>query len=492
MSKLIKPRWETPAPPGVAGSYGPAVIAWTRKHHGREPGAWQAYSLERALRHDSAGDLIARVVLLGTARQNGKTVIVQDLFGWLLDEGRHLAPFAGWTEMLAAAHDAKQARKMYERVRSDVDASADLASRIRTTKSFGIQAGPIAFDTVTGQPGSVRGSTAGAIAWDEVLTQKDWDMWQALAPTQSAQRSPIMFLTSTAGFADSVVLRAFYDRLVRIASGDERPDHRFYGAWWESVDPYAGAATSGSGKRLTAAEWKDIGRANPALGDGRLTRDPIILEHSILPADAWRTERLNHFVETAVPGAFAPGVWARLRTPGPLADALPPYVLGIDIQPGWDRATIAVAATRPDDRIGVEIYRDLRATDGDPVTAERIIAAVEAFPEIGSVQSIRFDMASGGAQPFTRAADSGLPWEGMKPSEVVAACMDVTQMILAGRLAVDDPLLDAQIAVAARRDVGQDGAFRFSRKESPGPIDAVLAMTFAAHAISFMSYPSIT
>ena len=55
----------------------------------------------------------------------------------------------------------------------------------------GITAGPIEFDTVTGQPGSARGSTAGAIAWDEMLTQRDWDMWSALGPPspRSAARS---------------------------------------------------------------------------------------------------------------------------------------------------------------------------------------------------------------------------------------------------------------------------------------------------------------
>ena len=36
---------------------------------------------------------------------------------------------------------------------------------------------------------------------------------------------------------------------------------------------------------------------------------------------------------------------------------------------------------------------------------------------------------------------------------VVSACMDADEMILSGRLAVDDPLLDAQIPLAARRPV---------------------------------------
>ncbi len=67
---------------------------------------------------------------------------------------------------------------------------------------------------------------------------------------------------------------------------------------------------------------------------------------------------------------------------------------------------------------------------------------------------------------------------------MVSACLDITERILAGELAVDDPLLDAQMALVAKRPVGQDGAFRFSRQASGGPIDAVMAMTLAVHAIA--------
>ena len=58
-------------------------------------------------------------------------------------------------------------------------------------------------------------------------------------------------------------------------------------------------------------------------------------------------------------------------------------------------------------------------------------------------------------------------------------------MIGAARLAVDDPLISAQAGTVAKRDIGQDGAFRFSRRHSAGPIDAFMAMTFAAHAAAY-------
>jgi hypothetical protein len=67
--------------------------------------------------------------------------------------------------------------------------------------------------------------------------------------------------------------------------------------------------------------------------------------------------------------------------------------------------------------------------------------------------------------------------------------MDATEMILSTRLAVDDPLLDAQIPLTGRRAVGQEGAFRFSRSESLGPIDAVMAMTMAVHVVAGAAPP---
>jgi hypothetical protein len=412
----------------------------------------------------------------------------------MLDEGRTLAPFAGWTEMLAAAHDAPQARKMYNRVRAGIEGNAALAKRVRTTQWAGIRSGPLELNTVTGQPGSARGSAAGLIAWDEVLTQKDFDMWAALGPTQSAQRSPIMLLTSTAGTAESVLLRSFFDRLVRMATGDERPDPHFYGAWWASNDPDVAADTAQSGKPITKAEWKDILNANPSIGDGRLTKEAVEVDHTLLPPDHWRRERNNHFViERARDPLFSTGLWARAREfteERPLDGLTGPYALGVREHVGWERATICVAGLRPDGRIGVEVYRDLRGSDVDPVTAARIIREVDAFPDQASLQVIAFDSQSGGAPEFRRQAEEKRgPWDELLPSAVVSACMDVTEMVQAGRLAVRDPLIDAQVAGGSRRPVGQDGAFRFSVRDSLGPIDAVLGMAFAAHAIAYKPPP---
>ena len=120
-----------------------------------------------------------------------ESIIVRIIFGWLLDEGRRFLPFSTWTTILAAAHDAKQARIIYKGVFGDLRGIDDLEGDPRLTEHFGITVGGLTLDTVTGQPGSARGLGAGAIAWDEMLTQRDWDMWRPSARRnqRSAARS---------------------------------------------------------------------------------------------------------------------------------------------------------------------------------------------------------------------------------------------------------------------------------------------------------------
>jgi hypothetical protein len=436
------------------------------------------------LRHRADGTLIHRTALISTARQNGKSIIVRSIIGWLLDPAAGGAnPVLGqWRTVLAAGHDAKQARLIYRGVMTDLQRIERLTKKpprkygeradwppVRLSRFVGIERDGLFFDTITSEPGSIRGQSAGLVAYDEILTQRDWDMYEAVSPLLAAQPSPLLLMTSTAGHLDSVVLRSFYDRLRRQAQGDEAPDPAFYGAWWESGDPDA------------QLDWTQIRQANPALGDGRLTRDAIKAEYAILPASSWRRERLNHWLDVRAESAFNPGVWAACRVDRPLDGYVGAYSLACDVAPDWSRATITAAGIRSDGRVAVEVYRDLRGTREDALTADRLVAEIGAFPD--PVEVIAYDAVSGAAARFRRdAEETGRPWDELKPGAVVAACMDVSEMILAGRLAVGDPLIDAQIPTVARKGIGSEGMFRFSRQHSAGPIDAVMAMTFAAHA----------
>lgn len=474
------PLYETPEPRKWAGTYGKAVAAHYRAVFGITLDPWQRYAIDGLLRHDAKGSLLASSGLVSVARQNGKSVIVRAIVAWVLDEGWTLPAFSSWREILAAAHDAPQARLTYRGVLSDLRSVPRIKASHRLTEYVGIEApNGLAFNTVTSQPGSVRGHSAGLVAWDEVLTQRDFGMLEVLLPVTSAQVNPLMLYTSTAGFADSVVLRQLYDDLVGQATGARRPDRAFYGAWWASKDPEAGL------------DWDAVAQANPSF-PRRIPRRAIEAEHRRLPASSWRRERLNHWVDVVADSAFGLQAWASCRLPAALDGVQAPFCLGVDVNPGFDRATVAVAGMRPDGRVGAAVVADLRNDPAQPLTASRVVDAVHQFPEF--VSAIAYDARGAAAAAFERdARDTGHPWDALDNAAMISACMDVSEMVISGTLAIDDPLVDAQVAWTARREVGTEGAFRFSRPASGGPIDAVYAVTLAAHAMARLGGgPSIT
>lgn len=474
------PRWETPEPKGVAGSYGGAIAAWAWRNLGLDLDPWQRYALDKVMRHDKAGDLITRVAVVSVPRQNGKTVIIRALIGWMLTEGRDLAPFAGWTQILSAAHDARQARIPYSQVLADL-AGTPMGRAFSLTRLAGIRTpdDALTYDVATNQPGSQRGSSNGLITLDEALTQRDWSQWEALAPTQSAQRSPLMLMTSTAGHPDSVLLRTFYDRIVRIATGDELPDPTFYGSWWAAPEP------------TQALDWDAVAAANPSLGK-RLTRRAVESEYRLLPPDSWIRERLNLWPEQPVAGAFAAGLWARGRIDGaPAYGSDGPYHLGVQVAMGWQRAAVCVAVVRPDGRIGTEVVADIRGSAEQPIDAAQVTDAIDAFARANPVATIAYDAASAIAPAALRhATRTGLPYDALPPGACVKACMTLSEKLAAGQLVHNDRLLDHQLPLAAKRPVGSDGAWRWGIRSSAGDIDAVVAMTFAVHAAAYVPMPT--
>jgi hypothetical protein len=367
--------------------------------------------------------------------------------------------------MLAAAHDAKQARVLYEGVYNDMTSSAALRQSVKATRYFRIRAANgLDLDTVTSQPGSARGKSAGALLWDEMLTQEDFRMVEVLLPAQSAQRSPIAFMTSTAGFARSVVLRAYYDRLVRIATGDLPPADDFYAAWWQADDDDAGL------------DWEQLRKANPSLDGGRLSRAAIRAEYEILPRASWVRERLNRWADERADAPFSEGAWGKCRIDEPLKDVPGPFVLVVDCTADLSEATIAVAARRSDGRIGTEIHRHLTRD----VTGSEVVNLVDSFAERFPVQHIAYLATSTLAPSLARAeALSGLPYLSVNGPTMQKACADLAEAVASERIAHGDPLLDAEMSGASRRMIGTEGAWRWSTTASQTPITTVIATTLA-------------
>jgi len=483
----VPPALESPHSPLVTGSFGPRVVRWAKRRLGITLDAWQQYALWRALEHNADMQLLARTVLLSVARQNGKSVIVRAFVGWLMDEGHKWDTFRKWDFILLAAHDAKQARIPYDYIRRDLLSYADIntwghtarrqgTARARATQYTGLEVNGVRVDVATSQAGSARGISPGLICFDEVLTQTTFNTYEVLSPAQVAIPNSQMLMTSTAGYADSVVLRAMHDRLYRQHTGAEQHDPTFLGMWWRADDDDV------------ALDWEQLQKANPSLDGGRLSKQMITSEYLILPRGSWVRERLNRWHDERVDAPFSIAAWGASRLPNPLDPSYVEggYVIACDVLSTWSEGSIIVAALRKDGRVGVEVHRHLLARTERPLTAPDFTREVAAIAGKFKVDAIVYSASSALAPAFERhATETGLPYLSIGASRNIMACADFAEAVTAKRIAHDDPFLDSQVASAQRRFIGKDGAWRWTISGTPitGVVGMTLSVAIAAKSV---------
>ena len=482
---LIPPALESPLSPRRYHSFGHRVTKWAARTLGMTHGPWQAYALDRILAHDDDMNLIARKALISVGRQNGKSVIVRSLVGWLLDEGYRYETFRDWTFVLLAAHDAKQARIPYDFIRRDVRLYGEVATkwtpnqeRGRATIYGGIELNGVRVDVASRHAGAQRGISPGLICFDEVLTQTDFRMYEVLSPAQSAIRNSQMVMTSTAGFADSVLLRQFHDMLYRQATRAEQYDETFCGLWWRADHD-----------DVTINDWDQIKLANPALDDGRLSRSMIQSEYGVLPKGSWIRERLNRWHDERVDSPFSLKAWGACRVREPLHPSQidGAYTIAVDVTATWSEGSIIVASQRGDGAVGVEVHRFLQSRPDTPLTAEDFTRVVIDFARRYKVENIVYSYSSALAPAMERiAVQESLPCQSVNNAKMMLACHDFAESVMSKRIAHDDPHLDSQIAMAQRRFVGTEGSWRWAISVVPvtSVVGATLATSFAAKAIA--------
>ena len=482
--RLVKPALVTPDPPNATGSYGPLAVRWAKRKLGLIAGPWQKYALKRLLYHDANGDLIARLGLVSVARQNGKSVLVRIIVGWMLDEGIFIPALSEWRFILMAAHDAKQARIPYSMVRRDLESyvATGLTSAAKrrqlgrnvTRSSYwtGIEHHGVMVDVATASAGSARGISAGLICFDEVLTQTDFSMYEVLSPAQSAVRNSFMLMTSTAGYADSMVLRAMHDRAVRQASGGERYDPTFTAMWWRSPHD-----------DVTPDDFSELKEGNPALEDGRLSIDAIRSEHAILPRGSWVRERLNRWSDERVDAPFSLEQWGRCRSPDPLHPAYLPadanYIITVDVHAGWQEGVIMVQALRTDGRVGVEVHRYLKPTLSNQLAANDFIMELRNLCERLNVSKILYRHNSAMGPALERFATEGHEVKHVPRTVLAAACNDFAEAVISQRMVHDNAYLDTQVAMGKRRTIGAGESWVWTLGDEPAC--GLIAMSMGVH-----------
>ncbi len=266
----------------------------------------------------------------------------------------------------------------------------------------------------------------------------------ALMPTLSVRPDPQQVYGSSAGLAESAVLRGVRDR------GRARSSARLAYLEWcaEAVcaEPGCEHALGAPGCALDVVEnWQ---AANPLLGRTRrngtgLTVEYIRAERQALPPDEFARERMGWWDEPAEQAErpIRPDVWARAATAD--AEPLVRVAFGVTVAADPSRTTIGVAGLRADGRVQVEVVADGRGTDWASLwVAERVA-------RWGPVAV----MLDGTALPLQPSlADLGVMPQPTTTSERSQASVAFFDALGAGGLChPDEPFLNTAALTATRR-----------------------------------------
>ena len=426
---------------------------------------WQVTAADHLMQVGPDGRWLHKTCGLVVARQNGKTTLaarrilaglyVLGDFGIIhLAQDRAL-PREVFTEVATLISDTKDLNRHLAARGGLRFTNGQEAIRLRDGSSYRILAP---------NEGAVRGyQRIGLVMFDEARTQHSTAVWSAVQYTQRAHANATRWAISNAGDPDSVVLNGLRDR-GRAAA--EHPDTDPGMCWLEWSAPPDCAIDD-------PRHWP---AANPALG--RTLHGSTLLEElrSDLP-DNFRTEALCQWVDTTTAQAIPWELWDACadRDLAALDSEDEPQVwMALDIDPEREHAALMLAAD-VEGRLVVGMHRQWTGTECD----EQLIAdQVADLWEQWNPTSIGFDPHTCGGVVDRQPT---LPWVKVTGADWVVACGQLLDAVQGGTLAhADQPDLNAQMAVAGRRDFG-DGTWRISRKDSTHPIPAVVALARVVH-----------
>ena len=420
---------------------------------------WQAWLLDRILERypddyydpKLAGRLRYRQVVVGIARQQGKSVLAGLLATWGLmmhNEGAYV---------IGIASNADQATVVYNRVKHAIHSNPALSRRFKATGTRGIsrldRAGwykikPAKADAIQGQVVTV------GIA-DELHVMPE-DLYDGMVLGSRAQPNGIVIGISTAGDDNSTLAKRLWQQ-GREAVSD--PHTRFGFFLWEAQ----------AGCRVDDPEA--LMDANPALVAGRLDLAAMQEEVRRMPEDAARRFILNQFVSaesTWLPMAL----WYRAAD-GPVArEDLSELVISIDRTPSWEHASI-VATGKKNGQHYSKVIASFRKPNVEWLL-DVCLRLSQHNPKMFVMDGYTLNDLG------NELKKRGLPVKVMRQTDVTNACATSYALIASGKVRhANDPLLNAQMPFAVKKNVGD--AWRINRAASTVNIDAVMAMVMGLY-----------
>lgn len=352
-----------------------------------------------------------RIVWIEVARKNGKSELMAGIALYLL-----CADDEESAEIYGCAKDKDQARKVFDVARRMVELSPVLSRRLKlftANKRIVDERTGSYYEVVAADAAGNLGHNPHGVVFDEVLTQPNGDLWEAMKTGMGARSQPLMVAATTAGNDPASFAKSEHDEMVRISEDPERSRRTFVyirnvpkdADPWNEDNWYLGNPALGSFLRL------DVLRA-----EAQEARNNRRKENS------FRQYRLNQWVQQATRYIQLDEWDANKREIAPTPDWLVPALegkvcwAGLDLSSKLDmtawtllfedgtilwrfwvpESVVPLLDKHTDGEFGRWV-RDgwVTATDGDVIDYAAIYAAIEEDVGRYAIASITYDKWSG-------------------------------------------------------------------------------------------------
>jgi hypothetical protein len=388
--KLTKPRLAPPVPArSLIAEYRAAAAEL-----GIELMPWQDFAARFLTGLRSAKPMLwlFREVCIVVARQNGKTTLLKPLILLMLRLGLRI---------LHTAQNRTLPREVFLDLAAALadDDGVEYIRQANGQETIKMKNGG-EYTLVAPRPG-VRGHAKDIIIMDEVREQQNFELMQAIKPTITASRNPLVIYLSNAGDVSSVVL----NDLRRRADIDEDLAYLEWSASPErAIDDLIG--------------WKE---ANPALGITIQIETLRSLFKSSKPT-AFETEHLCRWVRTMRPQIVSEAAWDASRVDD-LTMGLRPS-MGIAVATDSKRASVALAWAQDDGTFALDIVEDI----ADDLDLDALGKALRERARTAGVRQIAY--ATWTDTPLARHLEpKSKPVDG---KEFANACVNFSRLVESG------------------------------------------------------------
>lgn len=450
---IYKPRLETLCP--REGLYfADAVKNWAKDFLEFDLMAWQYHVASGLLSHDANGDLLHRQGLVSVARQNGKSVLLAALTGFWATV---MPKLRGEPQtIITTAHKLDLAIELFKQVGPILEKEFGAILTWAVGRNEANLPDGTRWLVRAATPTSFHGLTADLVCIDELWAVSPDAVSMGLLPTMRTRKSPLLFMTSTAGDESSKEMQKWREQGLRAI--DEKKTSSLY---------FAEYSPSGNVDPMTPAAWI---KANPAIGS-TLTLEVLAAEAEQPNRNAFLRSSVNLWTASAN-GWLQPGVFDKLVTAEPMPKG---GVLAIEQSQDEARYVGVRAALNGAGQIqlAVEFVKDTLADCWQAVE----LACADQTTRLLITPAFEMSLPT----KFERRASM------VGNRELQRWTVGARAAILEGKIRHDGSALLAQHCERAVA-VKNQGAITLSSLRSPGPIELARCLVFA---IAMVSKPAI-